>query len=254
MILKACLNGARVPGTIPGLPVTPEAVARDAEAARAAGADAVHVHPRDEGGHERLDAGTIGLTTGAIRDAAPGLPVGVSTGAWIEPDLGRRLESIVSWDILPDFASVNFHETGAEEVAALLLDRGVGIEVGLWTEEAALRFARSGLAAAVLRVLIEPMEPTAGDALVTARGVERVLDEAGIDAPRLLHGTRASTWEVLRDAAARGLSVASASRTPIGCPTGLGQRATETWSRRPYRSSRGPERHNSPLAARRGRR
>lgn len=40
--------------------------------------------------------------------------------------------------MLPDFASVNWHEDGADEVAAALLEIGVGVEAGLWHVDAAL--------------------------------------------------------------------------------------------------------------------
>ncbi|MFC7735049.1 3-keto-5-aminohexanoate cleavage protein [Roseomonas sp. GCM10028921] len=46
MCLQACLNGARAPDFHPALPLTPEAVARDA-ACVAAGAVSLHLHLRD---------------------------------------------------------------------------------------------------------------------------------------------------------------------------------------------------------------
>ena len=123
-LLKACLNGARPVGSVAGLPVTPSEVARDALAAWEAGARAVHVHPRNAKGREGLDAGTIGATVTAIRSDVPDVPVGVSTGAWIEPDADARLALVRSWQVLPDFASVNWHEDGAERIA-----EGYGVAV-----------------------------------------------------------------------------------------------------------------------------
>ena len=64
------------------------------------------------------------------------VPVGVTTGAWAEPGPAARLERVRSWSMLsepPDHASVNWHEEGAEEIAAALLDRGVGVEAGIWS-------------------------------------------------------------------------------------------------------------------------
>ena len=79
----------------------------------------------------------------AVRAAAPGLPVGVTTGAWAEPDPDARVALIEAWTVLPDFASVNWHEAGAERVAAALLDRGVGVEAGLWHADAVQEWLRS---------------------------------------------------------------------------------------------------------------
>jgi uncharacterized protein (DUF849 family) len=67
----------------------------------------------------------------AIRTACRSTPVGVSTGAWIVPDADQRRALIGAWEVLPDFAGVNFHEPGALEVARLLLSKGIAVE--FWT-------------------------------------------------------------------------------------------------------------------------
>ena len=82
VFLKACLNGARSPAEHPALPVTPEALARDAAAVAAAGAAAVHLHVKDAGGTDTLDGAALAVVLTAVREAAPGLPIGVTTGAW----------------------------------------------------------------------------------------------------------------------------------------------------------------------------
>ena len=206
-LLKACLNGARPVGSVAGLPVTPSEVARDALAAWEAGARAVHVHPRNAKGREGLDAGTIGATVTAIRSDVPDVPVGVSTGAWIEPDADARLALVRSWQVLPDFASVNWHEDGAERIAEVLVDLGVGVEAGIWTADAARTFVGSPMSARCLRVLIEPRDSDVAVALGTADEVGRVLDGSGNMTPRLLHGTRAASWGVLRAALEAGLDM-----------------------------------------------
>jgi len=89
--------------------VTAEELARDAAACVAAGAGAIHMLPRDADGRETLD---VDACVRAVR-AACGVPVGVSTGAWIEPDLERRLDLIGAWNE-PDYASVNVSEDGFE--------------------------------------------------------------------------------------------------------------------------------------------
>lgn len=205
-LLKACLNGARPAGTL-GVPLTPSEVAQDARAASDAGAGAVHVHPRDADGDEQLDAATIGATVSAIRAIVPDRPIGVSTGAWIEPDAGARFALVESWDVLPDFASVNFHEEGAAAIAALLIERGIGVEAGLWTVEAARDFVESDVASRCMRILIEPRAVNDVDALRTMDEISAVLDAARAGTPRLAHGTREATWVVLQAARDAGFDL-----------------------------------------------
>ncbi|WP_084048521.1 3-keto-5-aminohexanoate cleavage protein [Deinococcus hopiensis] len=49
MFLKCCLNGPRSRDSHPALPVMPEDLAWEARAGVAAGAQALHLHPRDGG-------------------------------------------------------------------------------------------------------------------------------------------------------------------------------------------------------------
>jgi uncharacterized protein (DUF849 family) len=72
------------------VPVTAADLARDTAACVAAGACALHIHPRDDAGAESLAAPVVDAVVAEVW-AACGVPVGVSTGAWIEPDLDRRL-------------------------------------------------------------------------------------------------------------------------------------------------------------------
>ena len=110
----------------------------DAQAAVAQGASAIHVHVRDESGQESLDPDDVGQSVEAIRRACPGIPVSISTGAWIVPALQQRLALIGSWSVLPDCASVNLHEAGAADVMRALLDKGIGVEAGIWNAPAAV--------------------------------------------------------------------------------------------------------------------
>src|ERR671918_676699 len=110
------------------------------------------------------------------RGAADGamVPVGVTTGAWAEPDLdpAARGARVRGWTVLPDHASVNWHEPGAEEVAAALIDLGVGVEAGIWSgTDGAARFAASPLGPKVLRVLAEVTDPAPDTAADTARAL-----------------------------------------------------------------------------------
>ena len=72
--MKVCLNGERAPGDHPGLPTDPAGLARAAEAAVAAGAEAVHLHARDSDRPGSLGAADIGAAVAAVRAVCPGVP------------------------------------------------------------------------------------------------------------------------------------------------------------------------------------
>jgi uncharacterized protein (DUF849 family) len=205
--IQACLNGARAPGSHPRLPLTPAQLAADAVAAVAAGAVDLHIHPRDAAGRESLDPRVIGAAVAAAR--AAGVPVGASTGAWIEADDAGQLAAIRGWAGLgagrPDHASVNLSERNAPAVIAALLAAGVGVEAGLARPADADLLAALGLAPRCLRVLIEIDDMEEAAAQATADAITARLDAAGIATPRQLHGFGRSAWPMFRRAVREGL-------------------------------------------------
>jgi uncharacterized protein (DUF849 family) len=203
MLLQAALNGPWTKADHHAVPISAQELARDAAACVAAGAKAIHLHPRDQDGIERLDAEIVDRVAATVRDAC-GVPVGVSTGAWIEPDVRRRTALVGAWSG-PDYASVNVSEDGAEQIMRALLDAGVGIEAGVWTVEDARRLADRGLGGQVTRVLVEPVDVDPRDAVALVDDIHRALDRAGISAPRLQHGDGDATWVLIEDAVRRGL-------------------------------------------------
>ena len=206
--IQACLNGARGRAFHPRLPLTPRELAAEAAACAAAGAVALHIHPRDAGGAETLDPEAIGAAITATRLAAPGLPISVSTGAWIEGDGARRLDRIRGWGRLPpegrpDEASVNLSERSAPQVMAALLDGGVGVEAGLAEAADARRLLGLGLLPRCRRVLVEmrDMEPLLAE--LVAGETLGLIGTGG--AERQLHGSGRSAWPMARRAIALGL-------------------------------------------------
>jgi uncharacterized protein (DUF849 family) len=203
VLLKACLNGARSADQHPALPITVDAMVADAAACVAAGAGAIHLHPRDADGRESLAADIVDDTVRRVQ-AACGVPVGVATGAWVEPDPERRAALVGAWTA-PGFASVNLSEPGAEAVMRALLDSGlVGIEAGVWSVADAERLAATGLAGALTRVLVEVIDVPREAAPGAARAIDAALDRLGVTAPRLHHGEEEATWPVLEQAVALG--------------------------------------------------
>lgn len=146
MWLRACLNGPRPPGSHPAVPMTPSTLAREGRRAIDAGAVALHIHPRAVNGKETLEPEQIAAALIAVRESCPGIPLEVSTAAWIEQDVARRLACVRSWIELPDSAGVNFGEAGAVELATTLLARGIGVEAGIFSAEDAQRLIAAGLA------------------------------------------------------------------------------------------------------------
>lgn len=215
--VQACLNGARTPDQHPALPVTPERLAADAVAAHRAGARAVHLHPKTQYGVDSLEPDVVAAAVAAVRHAAPGLPLGVTTGFWALPEKHARLATVDAWRLLPDFASVNWHEPGAEALARLLLSKGVGIEAGIFHADAAAAWASSELAEHCLRVMIEL--PADGDT-ATADELMTAVQKAGSPAAVLLHGYDASCWPLLRHAKSRGLQTRIGMEDTLLMPDG----------------------------------
>lgn len=218
MWIKACLNGARRPSDNPAIPITPEAIAAEAVAAAAAGARAVHFHPKDAAGADTLDADAVAAAVRAVRAAAPTLPLGVTTGAWAVPDAAARVAAVEAWTVLPDFASVNWSEDGSDAVAAVLEARGVGIEAGLFHQQAVANWAASASRGACLRLMIElrpteDFEAVADDMLARIRAVDPLT-------PVLLHGGGADVWRAVRHAALRGLQTRIGLEDTITLPDG----------------------------------
>lgn len=204
-LLEACLNGERTRAEHPAVPLSPEDLARDAKAVVAAGAQALHVHPRDAGGRQTMGPYQCAAVIAALRTAVPETPFGFTTIATIERDPERRVALVRRWPEVPDFVSVNWGEEGAPALVSALVERGIGIEAGIWTVEHATRFVESDLARFCLRALVEPVEGRAADALASAAAIVEALRPAAL--PLLVHGHEATTWPVLRWANAHGHAV-----------------------------------------------
>jgi uncharacterized protein (DUF849 family) len=204
MLIQAAMNGSRAHQENPAVPISPAELAVSSKAAVVAGANELHFHVRAADGRESVAAPDVAAAVTAVRAAVPGIRFGISTGWWILRDTAARHAAISEWKVLPDYASVNFKEEGALELAKLLLSLGVGIEAGfsglLGTEE----FLASGLAPRCLRLLVEPFEADLESALQNVAAIEAALDRGRVKLPRLLHGFNQTAWSVIDVATARG--------------------------------------------------
>ncbi len=218
-MIQACLNGGCDREAHPRCPITPSEVAADAIAAVAAGADEIHVHARDVDGNESLDADVVAATVAALRETTDAF-ISLSTGAWIVGG-PARLAAVEGWRTLPDRVSINMHEAGSVELAEAVLARGLGVEAGVWSPEAAAVLAASGLAERCVRILVEVHDaPTTDEALATVEAIVAALDGVAPEVPRLLHGYGPTAWDLVAEAARRGydtrIGLEDTTRLPDG--------------------------------------
>jgi uncharacterized protein (DUF849 family) len=210
--LKACLNGGRGRDEHPAVPVSPAELAESAAGAVAAGAQAVHLHPRRADGAESLLAADIGAAVAAVRQACPGVPVGVSTSLAITGgDPSARRTAVAGWAELPaaarpDFASVNVSEPGLTALVAELRSAGIAAEAGVWSAADASALAGQAPSVGWLRILVEVVGVPVADPGSAADEILRLLDEAGLAAPRLVHGEQATCWPLVARAGELGLA------------------------------------------------
>lgn len=219
-MLQACLNGGLSKAAHPNVPVCAEALAHDAIAVRMAGADELHIHPRDKDGTESLEASDVGKALLAIRASVPEMPIGIGTGTWIKPGGRKRHRLIEEWAIRPDYCSVNLNEDDAVDVIDLLVRKGVGVEAGLWTAHDAERFVSEADPDSCLRVLIEMTADDPAAAVREAGRVMEILAKARCAVPVLLHGERGSVWACVAEAARLGLSTRVGFEDGLSLPDG----------------------------------
>ncbi len=203
-MIEAAINGTRSKSEHPAIPVYLPEIVEEAWKVTQAGAEAIHFHVRDAEGEETLDPDCVGESLTALRNRDIHTPIGISTGSWIEPDVGRRLDLIRNWEVLPDFVSVNLHEEGFPTLADTVLSKGIDIEAGIFDVPAAKAFLKSNFSEWCLRVLIEPQETAFKDATATVERIIELLDARDIASPRLLHGFEQTAWPMLKLAKKKG--------------------------------------------------
>ncbi|GAA1098874.1 3-keto-5-aminohexanoate cleavage protein [Nocardiopsis metallicus] len=220
MRIVACLNGDRRPGAHPALPVSVDQLVTDAHAVVAAGATAVHIHPRDAGGAESLEPQAVAALMERMRADGPDVPVSLTTSLSAQSDPWRRYDLVQRWasPSLPDSVSVNLHEAGSVDLIHLLGDRRVAVEAGVWTVDAARILVATKVRVAA--VLVEPTQVAVDDAQRNTAAIMSVLDRGKVAVPRMLHGADATAWPMLSQALEEGLDIriglADTMRLPDG--------------------------------------
>lgn len=210
-MLQVTPNGPYGKDVHPQMPVSLPELIEELRSCFEAGARGAHLHVRDGQGDESLQPLDVNRTVSAVRALADqcqvDVEIGLTTGAWIVPDLQSRIDMVSAWEDV-DCATVNLSEQGFEQVMEIMTSSGIGIDVGLWDLSEIERLADSGLMHQVQRVSIEldPGEPyfRRGDPVMLARQLNEALDSIGCVAPRLTHGAAAWTWPLVADALRRG--------------------------------------------------
>lgn len=220
-MLQACLNGARSRRDHPQVPRTPEELARDAVRVVARGVAELHIHPRDAQGRETLDPGDTAAALTAIRQAVPGIPVGLSTREGIRADASRGVDQLKAWRLLPDYVSVNLSEGDAAQVIDLMLAKGIGVEAGLATAADARNFVALATAKDCLRILVEiDFEKDAANALALADEMIGIIKRSDIELPILLHGFDRTMWPLYRKSRQLGLDARLGLEDGLELPDG----------------------------------
>ena len=200
------------------MPVSAAQLGAAASEAARAGAAAVHFHVRRADGRESLAAADVAPAVAEVR--RQGVPFGISTGAWIIADPAQRLAAVEAWTVLPDFVSINFDEEGAGELASFFLARDVALEAGVANRFAAEQLVRSSIGNRCLRIMFEPREQVATEAMAAVAQAEAVLDAAAVRAPRLLHGVNATAWPLVDAAGERGYATRIGFEDTLHLPDG----------------------------------
>jgi uncharacterized protein (DUF849 family) len=207
-MIQCALNGGYTRDDHPDVPVTLEQLVADAVACRAAGAAAVHLHPRRPGdGAQSLAPDVHDAVVAALRGAVADLEISCSTQEDIDVgDAPDRVAAIRAWTSPPDAVSLNLAEQGVSELAAALLDRGIGIEAGVFTLADADALLAAPWAPAVHRVLVETIyEHDDRAAVELARAIDARV--SGLGRPRLWHGDARANWAVVDAGLAAGVDV-----------------------------------------------
>jgi uncharacterized protein (DUF849 family) len=206
-MVQCAQNGSYTRADHPDVPVTLEEIVADAVACARAGAGSVHVHPRRSDGAESLAPEVHDAVVSAIRVAAPGLEISCSTQEDIDlGDAPDRAAAVRAWASPPDAVSLNLSEAGAVELGSVLLERGIGIEAGIFTLDDADALLAAPWAPDVRRVLVEVIFEHDDRA---AAELARAIDErvAVLGRPRLWHGDARANWAVVDAGLAAGRDV-----------------------------------------------
>ena len=141
-VMVAPTGARRSKADHPGLPITPEEIAQTAKACHRAGADALHLHVRDDAGQHSLDVGRYRAAIDAVQATVPEMVIQVTTEA--AGRFGPQEQFAMLKDLKPRWASASLRELAREpdvaiELYAMCEDQGIHIQHIVYdAEDAAL--------------------------------------------------------------------------------------------------------------------
>lgn len=140
MIMVAPNGARRQKADHPALPTTTQEICSTAVACADAGADAIHLHVREDDGSHSLDPGRYRETLAALGEQAPALRVQITTESAGIFSPRQQLECLL--ELQPKWASVSVREIGADPTVAERLyrasrDQGTEIQHILYTPRCA---------------------------------------------------------------------------------------------------------------------
>jgi uncharacterized protein (DUF849 family) len=212
MFVKAAINGGRKRSNSCLVPTTPEQIAQDSYACFKRGANVIHAHARDVNGNETIRPFEVSDMVHATKSLDENIVIGTTTGLWTCESHAERLQHVKNWkaDSLPDFASITYREERADEVAELILERGMLLESAVWSMEDVPKLLESPFLHNNVRILIEPEVADVARATQLCLEIKAIFENAGVTAPFLFHGYDETFWPIVE------LSILEQVQTRIG--------------------------------------
>ena len=199
MYVKAAINGGRKRSEGCLVPTTAEEIAKDALKCVQRGASVVHAHARDINGKETIRPDEVAHMVSAAKNLHSSIVIGTTTGLWTCESHFERLSLMKEWqsDALPDFASITYREEGADEVAELILERGMELESAVWAMNDVPALLDSPFLKNNVRILIEPETTSIEEALHTCLEIKAIFEKEAPGIPLLFHGYDQTFWPIV---------------------------------------------------------
>jgi len=131
-LIMVAPNGARkTKADHPNVPITIQEIRDETVACAAAGADALHLHIRDDAGDHTLDAGRYREAIDEVQSVLPGFPIQVTTESAGLFDVNHQLACLK--ELRPSAASISIKEIAgcsdlAQSVYGLCEDEGTSVQ------------------------------------------------------------------------------------------------------------------------------
>jgi len=197
MMLQACLNRVRKKSENENIPYNEEEFCKELVSLKKAGIFSYHIHPKEHDGTDTLEKH---YTEQAIKPfiKLKDVEVGISSSSLMGYSTTEKVNHIKSWNIKPDFVSVNWFEEDPDVLTKTLKAQNIAVEVGISDEVSFNKWFLSECSDYYKRVLLEipPYKEPHSIKVETMK----LYKQASKKIPKediLLHGEDESCWPVL---------------------------------------------------------